>query len=150
MRESNVWQLHEAKARFSELFRRARAEGPQRVVKQRGEAVMIVRAEEYDRTGELARQPESLLAFFRSAAGGRKLNLRRKRDTTRTISGSSLLGLPSRYQRHLPAAETAHRARCVTMDIRVDTNDLFHVDEVERATRFELATKSLGSSYSTN
>jgi prevent-host-death family protein len=85
MHESNAWQLHEAKARFSELFRRVRTEGPQRVIKRGGVAVMIVRAEEYDRTGELARQPESLLEFFRSAAGGRKLDLRRKRDTTRTI-----------------------------------------------------------------
>jgi len=85
MGKVNVWQLHEAKARFSELFRRVRAEGPQRVVKQRGEAVMIVRAEEYDRSGELARQPESLLEFFRAASGGHKLDLKRKRDTTRTI-----------------------------------------------------------------
>jgi len=85
MSEPKVWQLHEAKARFSELFRRVRSEGPQRVVKQRGEAVVIVPAEEYDRTGELARQPESLLEFFRSAAGGRTLDLRRRRDATRTI-----------------------------------------------------------------
>jgi prevent-host-death family protein len=80
-----VWQLHEAKARFSELFRRVRSEGPQRVVKQHGEAVVVVRAEEYDHTGELARQPESLLDFFRSAAGAKKLDLTRKRDATRTI-----------------------------------------------------------------
>jgi prevent-host-death family protein len=85
MSDPKVWQLHEAKARFSELFRRARSDGPQRVVKQRGEAVVVVSAEEYDRSGELARQPESLLEFFRSAAGGRKLDLARKRDTTRTI-----------------------------------------------------------------
>jgi antitoxin Phd len=81
-----VWQLHEAKARFSELFRRVRSEGPQRVVKQHGEAVVIVSAEEYDRSSELARQPESLVEFFRSAAaGGRALDLTRKRDTTRSI-----------------------------------------------------------------
>ena len=77
--------MHEAKARFSELFRRVRAEGPQRVVKHRGEAVVIVRAEEFDRAGELERQPESLLEFFQAAAGGHTLNLRRKRDSTRTI-----------------------------------------------------------------
>ena len=81
----NVWQLHEAKARFSELFRRVRSEGPQRVVKQRGEAVVIVSAEEYDRSDELARQPESLLEFFQAASGGRPLDLTRKRDTTRRI-----------------------------------------------------------------
>lgn len=85
MNDPKVWQLHEAKARFSELFRRVRSEGPQRVVKQRGEAVVIIRAEEYDRTGELARQPESLLDFFRSAPGGGTLDLRRSRDTTRII-----------------------------------------------------------------
>ena len=85
MAQHKVWQLHEAKARFSELFRRVRSEGPQRVVKQRGEAVVIVPAEEYDRTGELAQQPESLLEFFQSAAGGRSLDLTRKRDSTRTI-----------------------------------------------------------------
>jgi len=81
-----VWQLHEAKARFSELFRKVRADGPQRVVKQRGETVVIVSAEEFDRLGERARQPESLVEFFRSApSGGRRLDLERKRDTTRTI-----------------------------------------------------------------
>ncbi|PYQ31127.1 MAG: hypothetical protein DMF56_04285 [Acidobacteria bacterium] len=63
MSDPKVWHLHEAKARFSELFRRVRSDGPQRVVKQRGEAVVIVTAEEYDRSGELARQPESLLEF---------------------------------------------------------------------------------------
>jgi antitoxin Phd len=85
MPDPKVWQLHEAKARFSELFRRVRSDGPQRVVKQRGEAVVIVSAEEYDRSGELARQPESLLEFFRSAGGGGTLDLTRKRDTTRTV-----------------------------------------------------------------
>jgi hypothetical protein len=34
---------------------------------------------------ELARQPESLLEFFQSAAGGRTLDLTRKRDTTRKV-----------------------------------------------------------------
>ena len=81
-----VWQLHEAKARFSELFRRVRAQGPQRVVKQRGGAVVVVRAEEFDRASARARQPASLVDFFRSApTGGRPLDLERKRDATRTI-----------------------------------------------------------------
>jgi prevent-host-death family protein len=83
MSDPNIWQLHEAKARFSELFRRVRSDGPQRVVTQRGEAVVVVSAEDYDRSIELGRQPESLLEFFRSAAGGRTLDLKRKRDVTR-------------------------------------------------------------------
>jgi len=85
MAKPKEWQLHEAKAQFSELFRRVRSDGPQRVVKERGEAVVVVRAEEFDRVGELARQPESLLEFFRSAPGGTKLDLTRKGDATRTI-----------------------------------------------------------------
>ena len=81
-----VWQLHEAKARFSELFRRVRTQGPQRVVKQRGEAIVLVPAEEFDRANDRHRQPASLAEFFRSApVGGRSLDLARKRDTTRRI-----------------------------------------------------------------
>jgi antitoxin Phd len=75
-----------AKARFSELFRRARTEGPQRVVKQRGEAVVVVPAEDFDRRQELERQPSSLSEFFnRAPTGGEPLDLSRKRDTTRSI-----------------------------------------------------------------
>jgi prevent-host-death family protein len=81
-----VWQLHDAKARFSELFRRVRAQGPQRVVKQRGEAVVVVAAEEFDRASARATQAESLVDFFRSApTGGRPLDLERKRDASRTL-----------------------------------------------------------------
>jgi prevent-host-death family protein len=81
-----VWQLHEAKARFSEVFRRVRTEGPQRVTRQHGEAVVIVAAEDYDRAAERAAQPDSLVEFFRSApTAGKPLDLARKRDTTRSI-----------------------------------------------------------------
>ncbi len=80
------WRLHEAKARFSEVFRRVRTDGPQRVVKQRGEAVVIVAAEEFDRGVARARQPASLVEFLRSApTGGRPLRLARSRDATRTL-----------------------------------------------------------------
>ena len=85
MARAKTWQLHEAKARFSELFRRVRTEGPQRVVKHRGEAVVIIRAEEFDHAGDLGGQPKSLLEFFQSAPGGSSLDLKRKRDSTRTI-----------------------------------------------------------------
>jgi antitoxin Phd len=84
--DSSIWQLHEAKARFSELFRRVRQYGPQRVVKQGGEAVVVVPAEEFDRLSERAGQPTSLVEFFRSApTGGAALNMKRKRDATRAI-----------------------------------------------------------------
>ncbi len=79
-----MWQLHEAKARFSELFRKAQSEGPQRVVKQGGGEVVIVSAEEWD-----ARQQSSnavpLVDFLREAFAGADLDLTRKKDVTRTI-----------------------------------------------------------------
>ncbi len=80
------WQLHEAKARFSELFRRARADGPQRVVKQGGEAVVVIPSEEFERLQVRATQPARLVDFFRSApTGGEPLDLDRKRDATPTV-----------------------------------------------------------------
>jgi prevent-host-death family protein len=50
------WRLQDAKARFSELVRRARREGPQRVTVHGRDEVVIVSAEEFrrlqgDRTG---------------------------------------------------------------------------------------------------
>ena len=83
--KSNTWQLHEAKARFSEVFRRVRSEGPQRVEKHHGEAVVIIPAEEYDRAEALRKQPESLVEFFRQAFQGVELDLERKQDVTRDI-----------------------------------------------------------------
>ena len=81
-----TWKLHQAKARFSELFRLVRAQGPQRVVKQSGEAVVVVPAEEFDRLRQRAEQPESLVEFFRLATtAGRRLDLRCNRDATRNI-----------------------------------------------------------------
>ena len=63
-----------------------RVPSPQRVVKQHGEAVVIVPAEDFDRAVEKSRQPNSLLEFFQSApTGGQGLDLKRKRDKTRKI-----------------------------------------------------------------
>lgn len=43
------WRLQDAKARFSEVVRRARAHRPQRVTVHGHDAVVIVAAEDYDR-----------------------------------------------------------------------------------------------------
>lgn len=53
------WPLQDAKARFSELVRRAQDEGPQHVTVHGREAVVIVDAEEY--------------RMLHSARGGREL-----------------------------------------------------------------------------
>ena len=42
------WRLAEAKNKFSELFNRALAEGPQRV-RRRNEAVVVIAASDYER-----------------------------------------------------------------------------------------------------
>lgn len=49
MTGDHVWRLQDAKARFSEVVRRARAHRPQRVTVHGREAVVIVAAEDYDR-----------------------------------------------------------------------------------------------------
>jgi antitoxin Phd len=61
------WQLQTAKARFSELFRRARSEGPQWVTRQEKEAVVILRAEDYERLARRSKQPENIVDFFRKS-----------------------------------------------------------------------------------
>jgi antitoxin Phd len=85
-RKPRVWQLHEAKARFSELFRRARAHGPQHVIRKGGEAVVILPVEEYERLSRRAEQPDRLVDFFGAApTGGQDLVLERRRDSTRDL-----------------------------------------------------------------
>ncbi len=55
------WQLADAKNRFSEVVTRALNEGPQRV-RRRGQTVVILAEEEYDRlTGERPNFREFLL-----------------------------------------------------------------------------------------
>jgi antitoxin Phd len=43
------WKLEDAKARFSELVRRAQSEGPQRVTVRGRDAVVVISAEELQR-----------------------------------------------------------------------------------------------------
>lgn len=80
------WQLQAAKARFSELFRKARAEGPQWVTRQGKDAVVIVAAEEFQRLLVRSKQPESLVEFFaKSPLAGANLDLDRSFDYGREI-----------------------------------------------------------------
>lgn len=45
----NYWRLQDAKARFSELVRRVRSEGPQRVSVRGRDEVVVLALEEYER-----------------------------------------------------------------------------------------------------
>jgi len=80
------WQLQTAKAKFSELFRRARSEGPQWVTRQDKEAVVVLPAEEFERLQGRARQPQSLAQFFaESPLAKAAIDLERKPDYGRTV-----------------------------------------------------------------
>jgi len=80
------WQLQTAKAQFSEVFRRARSEGPQLVTRQGKEAVIILPAEEFERLSMRSRQPQSLVEFFADSPLAKvKIDLKRKRDFGRRV-----------------------------------------------------------------
>lgn len=80
------WQVQTAKARFSEVFRKARTEGPQRITRQGKEAVVMLPEEQYKQlVGEGAPQ-KSLAQFLReSPLMGVKLDLRRNKSRSRDI-----------------------------------------------------------------
>jgi antitoxin Phd len=80
------WQVQTAKARFSELFRLARTEGPQLITRQGKEGVVMLPVEQFEQLTGKAGQPKSLVQFFReSPLVGVKLDLTRDKDTGRDI-----------------------------------------------------------------
>jgi prevent-host-death family protein len=80
------WQIQTAKARFSEVFRRARTEGPQRISRQGKETVVMVSQEQYERLVGKVHQPKSIVEFFReSPLVGLDLDIDRDRDPGRDI-----------------------------------------------------------------
>jgi antitoxin Phd len=83
---TNSWQVQTAKARFSEVFRRARLEGPQRITRQGRDGVVMVAEEEYDLLVGRSRQPASLVDFFRkSPLMGIDLDIDRDRGPARDV-----------------------------------------------------------------
>jgi antitoxin Phd len=80
------WQLQTAKARFSELFRRARSEGPQLITRRDKEGVVMISDEQYQRLVGKAHQPKNLLQFFReSPLVGVELDFERDKDEGRDV-----------------------------------------------------------------
>lgn len=85
-RQNQPWQLQAAKARFSELFRRARTEGPQVVTRQGKEQVVVLPAEQFNQLTKRMRQPKSLVRFFAESPLARvTLDLSRDLDSGREI-----------------------------------------------------------------
>lgn len=86
VRGKSEWQLQAAKARFSELFRKALSDGPQRITRHGRDTVVMVAAGEFDRLSRRGKQPESLVEFFRkSPLVGSGINLEREDDFGRDI-----------------------------------------------------------------
>ena len=80
------WQVQTAKARFSEVFRLARMEGPQRITRQGKEAVVMISEEQYERLTVNVRKPKSIVQFFRdSPLAGLNLAFERDQDKGREI-----------------------------------------------------------------
>ncbi len=80
------WQLQTAKARFSELFRRAHTEGPQWITRQGKEAVVMLPAEDFEALTARARQPKSFMQFLaESPFVGSGIDLEREEDYGREV-----------------------------------------------------------------
>lgn len=78
-----VWQLQEAKNRFSEVVNRAISEGPQTVTRHGEEVVVVLSKAEYNR---LKKSKTSLVEFFRqSPLVGIDLDLERDQSLPRDI-----------------------------------------------------------------
>lgn len=76
------WKLEDAKARFSEVVRRARAGAPQRVTCRGEDAVVVVAAEEFKRLQGRSGPTLGLIDFLRSTGLG-EIEITRERDRGR-------------------------------------------------------------------
>jgi antitoxin Phd len=84
--DQHDWQLQTAKAKFSEVFRLARTEGPQRITRQGKEGVVMISDEQYERLTAKAHQPKRLVRFFReSPLVGVDLDWARDKDAGRDV-----------------------------------------------------------------
>jgi prevent-host-death family protein len=76
------WQLQEAKQRFSELVRQARAHGPQMVTRHGEEVAVVVSIEEYRR---LTDERPSFKEFLLAAPDLEALAIDRPREQARVV-----------------------------------------------------------------
>ncbi len=82
--QNSGWKLQDAKARFSELVRRARTEGPQRVTVRGQDAVVVIAADELARLLPPASDTVPFVAFMESLSV-HGLELTRDRDLGRDV-----------------------------------------------------------------
>ncbi len=78
-----IWQVQEAKARFSELVRDAAESGPQTITVRGRRAAVVLSADDYDR---LKRPQPSMAEFLRASARvGVELDIERDKSLPREI-----------------------------------------------------------------
>jgi antitoxin Phd len=79
----NVWQLQEAKNKFSNLVDKAHHDGPQIVTRHGKESVVVLAIEDYQK---LSRPKSDLLSFFKnSPLFGLDIDLARDKSSSRDI-----------------------------------------------------------------
>lgn len=77
----HIWQLQEAKARFSELFTQVCENGPQRVSRRGKETIVLVSEKEYR---NLRGEGSNFIDFLLSAPKA-ELDIKRTQDTGRPL-----------------------------------------------------------------
>ena len=82
-RPNRAWQVKDARAHFSALIERALAEGPQMVLRNGKEAVVVVSVEEWNR--RKGRKGDLVEFFANSPLRDEKLEIERMRDAPREI-----------------------------------------------------------------
>ena len=81
--QDNSWKLEDAKARFSEVVRRAHSEGPQRVTVRGRDSVFVISTEELERLTKPS--PRKPLVEFLEGLGLEGLEIEREMDLGRDI-----------------------------------------------------------------
>ncbi|HEU5023236.1 MAG TPA: type II toxin-antitoxin system Phd/YefM family antitoxin [Bryobacteraceae bacterium] len=79
---SGVWQLADAKNRFSEVVNRALSEGPQRVTR-RNDEVVVLSARDYEKLA--GRRPSFKQYLMKTGSGLHELDLKRGRSPIRDV-----------------------------------------------------------------
>ena len=80
---NNIWQLQDAKSKFSQLVDRTLTQGVQIVTRRGKKAVVLIPFEEYER---LTRQAGSLAQFLlASPLSGSELTIERDRSMPRNV-----------------------------------------------------------------
>lgn len=85
VRSLHAWKLEDAKARFSEVVRRAREEGPQRVTYRGKDAVVVIAVDELKRLLPAERPEQSLIDFLQGTALA-EIDIRRELDRGREVA----------------------------------------------------------------